>query len=318
MVAQEGVRVPIAKRPEGSYQVTVCHGGRTYRRSSKHWTFKDARKVEADLLRQVRAAATGVEPDRTLGEAMERWLDEHVPRLGSRAKVENHARQLLPFILGKRLQDAPQVWSDIKREMADKAPATVNHKGRILRQLCNLAMKEWGWTDSPIGTRIKLLPETARETFLTPEQVEALALACPSPAVGDYVRLAAYTGIRRGHLLRLTAHDVKGGWVTLDRTSKTRTLQTVPLHPKVAGIAERLPLGVSGWLLEREWKMAREATGINCRFHDLRHTCASWLVQAGVPLLTVRDFLGHSTVAVTQRYAHLQPAHLMDAVLKLR
>jgi integrase len=248
---------------------------------------------------------------------MERWLDEHVPRLGAPAKVRNHAKQLVPFIIGKRLQDAPQVWAEVKKKMADKAPATVNHKGRILRQLCNLAMKEWGWTDVPIGTRIKLLPETAREHFLTPEQVEALALACPTPAVGDYVRLAAYTGIRRGHLLRLTAHDVKGGWVTLDRSSKTRTLQTVPLHPRVAGIAERLPLGVTSHLLEREWAAARKATGIDCRFHDLRHTCASWLVQAGVPLLTVRDFLGHSTVAVTQRYAHLRPAHLMDAVLKL-
>jgi integrase len=309
--------MPVTKRPEGSYQVTVSYGGRTARRSSRWWTYQDARRVEREMLAQVRAAAAGIEPERTLGEALERWLDEHVPRLANPRKLENFAKHLLPFIAGRKLSEAPQVWAEVKKDLAGKSPATINHRGRILRQVCNLAMKEWGWTDVPIGSRIRLLPEQPRESFLTPEQVEALALACPSPEVGDYVRLAAYTGIRKGHLLRLTARDVKDGWITLDRSSKTRTLQTVPLHPKVAGIAERLPLGVSENRLDWEWRAARKAAGIDCRFHDLRHTCASWLVQAGVPLLTVRDFLGHSTVAVTQRYAHLQPAHLRDAVMKL-
>lgn len=269
------------------------------------------------MLAQVRAAAAGIEPERSLAEGLEKWLDEHVPRLATSKKVENHAKHLLPYINGRNLSEAPQVWADIKAAMAGKSPSTINHRGRILRQVCNLAMTEWGWTDIPTGKRIKLLPERKRERFLTPAEVEALALACPTPEVGDYVRLAAYTGIRKGHLLRLTAHDVRDGWITLDRSSKTRTLQQVPLHPRVEAIAARLPLGVSENKLDWEWRTARKTTGLACRFHDLRHTCASWLVQAGVPLLTVRDFLGHSTVAVTQRYAHLAPEHLRDAVLKL-
>jgi len=69
--------------------------------------------------------------------------------------------------------------------------------------------------------------------------VQALADACTHPAAGAYVLLAAYTGIRRGHLLRLTAHDVQGEFIRLDRSSKTRTLQLVPLHPKVQEIASR-------------------------------------------------------------------------------
>ncbi|MDE2473111.1 MAG: tyrosine-type recombinase/integrase [Bradyrhizobium sp.] len=64
--------------------------------------------------------------------------------------------------------------------------------------------------------------------------------------------------------------------------------------------------------------VTRAAAGVACRWHDLRHTCASWLVQAGVPLHTVGEFLGHSSMAVTKRYAHLAPEHLAEAVNRLR
>lgn len=50
------------------------------------------------------------------------------------------------------------------------------------------------------------------------------------------------------------------------------------------------------------------------RVHDLRHTCASWMVQQGVPLLEVRDVLGHSSIEMTERYAHLAPDKLRSAV----
>lgn len=309
--------MPIKKRPEGSYQVTVGHGGRTLRRSSRHWTYADARKVEADLLAQVRALAAGEKPDRKLSEGLEKWLTDYAPKLRSHRKCINHARMLYPYLKGRRISEAPQVWADVKVGMAGKAPATVNHKGRLLRQVCNLAFTEWGWTDVQVGKRIKLLKETPRENFLTLRQVEALAKAAGGPA-GELILFAAYTGIRHGHMLRLTAADVYNGCITLDRTSKSRDLQVVPLNPRVAGIAERLPLPITEWQLRQSWDFARAATGLqHVRWHDLRHTCASWLVQAGVPLLTVKEWLGHSTIAVTERYAHLADQNLRDAALKL-
>ncbi|WP_279589597.1 tyrosine-type recombinase/integrase [Pseudomonas syringae group genomosp. 3] len=48
--------------------------------------------------------------------------------------------------------------------------------------------------------------------------------------------------------------------------------------------------------------------------HDLRHTCAAWLATAGVPLMEIRDLLGHSTTQMTEKYAHLSPARVRDAV----
>lgn len=307
--------MPVAKRPNGSYQVTICYGGRTYRKTSRHWTFSDAREYERKWLASVRDASVGREPERLIADALEKWLIEHVPRLRSARKTRNHCRALLPYIAGRKLVDIAQVWAEVKASEHHKSSATTNHKGRILRQIGRAAWREWGWLDRPPA--ITLLPESHRETFLSLDQVTALADAMGSDKGRGYVLLAAYTGIRRGHLLRLTAHDIEGDCLRLDRTSKTRTLQLVPLHPKVRDIARALPLGIGDRQLREEWYAAREAVGIDCRWHDLRHTCASWLVQAGVPIYTVALLLGHSSTAVTQRYAHLAPKDLREAVSRL-
>jgi integrase len=238
-----------------------------------------------------------------------------VPRLKSARQTRNHARRLLPFITGRRIEEIPEVWAEIKAALRGYAPATINHLGRILRHLGRLAWQEWRWTDHPPA--VHLLPETPREAFLTVEQVEALATACGDERAAGYVLLAAYTGIRRGHLLRLTSADVRDGFITLDRSGKTARLQRLPIHPRVAAIAASLPLAIGDRQLREAWALARAQTGIRCRWHDLRHTCASWLVQAGVPLHTVAEILGHTSTQVTKRYAHLTPDHLRDAILKI-
>lgn len=308
--------MPVAKRENGSYQVTICYGGRTYRKTSRHWTFADAKGYERKWLAAVRDVAAGRQPEKLIADALEKWLLDHVPRLRSARQTRNHARQLLPYITGRKLADASIVWAEIKAAEQGKAPATVNHKGRILRQVTRAAWKEWKWIDHPAA--ITLLPESARERFLSTAEVASLAEATGNPAAAGYVLLAAYTGIRRGHLLRLTHHDVQGKFLRLDRSSKTRALQLVPLHPKVQAIAEGLPLGIGDRQLREAWTLAREETGIDCRWHDLRHTCASWMVQAGVPIYTVAQMLGHSSTAVTQRYAHLAPQNLVDAVALMK
>lgn len=308
--------MPVAKRENGSYQVTICYGGRTYRKTSRHWTFADAKGYERKWLAAVRDVASGRQPEKLIADALEKWLLDHVPRLRSARQTRNHARQILPYITGRKLADASIVWAEIKAAEQGKAPATVNHKGRILRQVTRAAWKEWKWIDHPAA--ITLLPESARERFLSTAEVASLAEATGNPAAAGYVLLAAYTGIRRGHLLRLTHHDVQGKFLRLDRSSKTRALQLVPLHPKVQAIAEGLPLGIGDRQLREAWTLAREETGIDCRWHDLRHTCASWMVQAGVPIYTVAQMLGHSSTAVTQRYAHLAPQNLVDAVALMK
>lgn len=310
--------MPVTKRPDtGHYQVTISFGGRTSRKTSRHWSFTDAKAYERKWLASVKGAAAGRVEEKLIADGLERWLTEHVPRLRSARQTRNHARQLLPYIRGRKLGEIAHVWAEVKAAEISKAPATTNNKGRILRQIGRMAWLEWGWLDKP--AKLALLPETEREVFLTRDQVDALVRACNNPQASRYILLASYTGLRRGHLLRLTKHDVAGKYLRIDRSGKTRKLQLLPIHPRVQGIAGKLPLPIGGRQLQEAWTDARSACGLkSVRWHDLRHTCASWLVQAGVPILTVGEFLGHKSLATTRRYAHLAPEHLSDAIRKIR
>ena len=79
-------------------------------------------------------------------------------------------------------------------------------------------------------------------------------------------------------------------------------------------VAIALPLGITYATLRTYFERARDSAGLpHVRFHDLRHTYASWLVQSGIGLTAVRDLLGHANLAVTSRYAHLATGHLREA-----
>jgi integrase len=70
--------------------------------------------------------------------------------------------------------------------------------------------------------------------------------------------------------------------------------------------------------VKRSFSTACSKAGIeDFRIHDLRHTCAAWLVTAGVALAEVRDLLGHQSIQMTERYAHLAPENIRAAVAKL-
>jgi integrase len=241
-------------------------------------------------------------------------MREYAPRLKS--DYTSKVRAILPHIRGRHLAELPMVAEEIKAASAGLAPATVNRRLALLRRVGNLASDVWGWVDEPIGRRVKLLGEAnQRHVYLTPAQVEAVAAACTNPHAADLIRLAAYTGIRQGHMLRLTRHAVQGDAIELDTSSKTGQPLILPLHPRVQAVAERLPLPITANELRRQWEAARAAVGLpHVHWHDLRHTCASWYAQRDVPLLVIRDLLGHASMASTLRYAHLATKQLRDAV----
>src|SRR5271154_4812450 len=196
--------------------------------------------------------------------------------------------------------------------------------------------------------------------FYTPEEVEAVARAFaagehrdPSrPAMtsgetaarraddaqdSEFVRVAAYAGLRLGELLALRWRDVDfaGHALTISRamsdgiesSTKSGRVRRVPLPDQAAGALDRLSkrenfigenelvfcnaLGrhLDGSALRRRFKRARDAAGLRpLRFHDLRHTYGSLLAAAGVDLVTIQAVMGHSDLATTGRYLHARPA----------
>jgi len=151
------------------------------------------------------------------------------------------------------------------------------------------------------------------------------------------VGLAMNTGCRRGELFSLTWDRIsmKNHTLTLDATTtKTKKKRTIPLNSKALAMLETwrtkkgenvthisglvFPSEVTGKRMDnikRSWTtLVTKAQVENFRFHDLRHDFASRLVLAGIPLIEVRDLLGHSSIEMTERYAHVNGEQLRSAV----
>jgi integrase len=148
------------------------------------------------------------------------------------------------------------------------------------------------------------------------------------------VLLSLNTGLRRGEIFSLHWKDIAMHTKTLTvrgETAKSKQTRHVPLNIEALQVLtvwrqqtsedDLVFPGKNGQRLDnvrKAWASALAAAGISgFRWHDLRHTFASKLVMAGVPLNTVRELLGHTTPAMTLRYAHLAPDHKAHAVEKL-
>ena len=153
------------------------------------------------------------------------------------------------------------------------------------------------------------------------------------PHYGDHltpaVLLSMNTGMRRGELLALRWEnvDMKGEQLTIEgSTAKSQQTRHIPLNGEALAVlkkwqeqapdTERVIAVDTGF--KTAWAALLERAKITkFRWHDLRHHFASRLVQAGIPLNTVRELLGHGSMAMTLRYAHLAPDQKREAVAKL-
>ena len=144
------------------------------------------------------------------------------------------------------------------------------------------------------------------------------------------IKFALFSGKRKSEILRLTWKDIdftNRRMTLLGINTKSKRTQTLPLNKNCMKILERCrELKVSKYIFpcssgkffsgfDNTWKRIRKRAKINIRFHDLRHTYASYLASSGqVDIYTLKELLGHSTIEMTQRYAHLVNGALRKAV----
>lgn len=314
----------IRARPGGRWQVRIRtgNGRRIEQTLPPGATRRDAQRLEAQLIARQVALSTGQKPRRLIDEALTEWVETQAKALKSWDRDLKYRVEVTRlYTAGRHLDELQDVAQAIIKDGRKEglAPATINRQLAILRRIGNLAFK-WGWTDTPYGQRISMLPgERTREVFLTADQVRALLEHC-SPEVADVVRLATLTGLRRGEIMRLTPANIVAGSIILDSNTKSGKPRVVPLPPQAALIvANRLPWQVTVWEVRNGFERARVAAGMpHVHLHDLRHTYASWLVQGGASLTAVRDLLGHSSLAVTSKYAHLARPDLAKATRRLK
>jgi integrase len=214
-----------------------------------------------------------------------------------------------------------QDWQARKRQV--NKPATVNRIMCRLRHLLNKAV-EWQLISESPMRRLKFLRENnARQRYLSLEECDRLIAACVAPHLKAIVTVALHTGMRSGEIRNLNWRDLDfdSGFIII-RDSKNGTSRHVPMDTTVVNLFrnwQRTPesdfvftnaAGARiGWLQHGFRKALGRAGITDLHFHDLRHTFASQWMMAGGELYALKDILGHKTIAMTQRYAHLSPAY---------
>ena len=216
-----------------------------------------------------------------------------------------------------------------------RTDATVNREISTLRHMLNKAV-EWGMLENnPFnkGSRLVLKENNHRLRFLTESEIEALLKACEdlktyTPHLRPIVETALLTGMRREEMLSLQWEQIRNGFIYLTETKSGKDRQ-IPINDRLAEVFREVrrgnqlksayvfcgPDGKRFLEVKRSFASACKKAGIEAfRFHDLRHTFASQLVMRGASLKAVQELLGHASLAMTMRYAHLSHEHLKDSV----
>jgi integrase len=220
----------------------------------------------------------------------------------------------------------PGAFSDVVRYLA------------ALSHCLSVAVKEYQWLDdSPMRKVSKPKEPRGRVRFLSDDERAALLRECqasPNPYLYPVVVLALSTGMRAGEIMNLEWRDVdlQKGWLTLRETKNGerrgvplagKAMELVKLHGKVRRLDTQLlfpgkehphkPMD-----LRAPWNAAVKRAGLeDFRFHDLRHSAASYLAMGGASLAEIADVLGHKTLSMVKRYARLSESHKAGVVERM-
>jgi len=334
-------KLPGQRIKRKAWGFTAQINGRQVRRYKAEWTQDDA---EAELAK----ALLKMEPENpqrvsiTLAQAIERYLASKV-----RKRTINEDRRQLDLLKAEFGGEAPLVEITASRISEYKAKrlatvqkvgegeaaverrltaAAVNRPLALLLHLLRLAHEEWEAIDNVPRIRLEKEPQ-GRLRWLTQEEITRLLEACAkskNKQLRAAVVVALNTGLRRGELMGLTWNrvDLSRGVIRLELTKSGRRREVpmnddsyqglVSLGPKADGRVFKTRY------IQTAYNNAVAAARLDdVNFHTLRHTFASWAVMRGVTLKELQELLGHASLAMTMRYAHLAPEHLRTAVSRL-
>lgn len=273
---------------------------------------------------------------RTFEELRERYMAEHsrVHKTPTTVVRDQSAFKNLSGVFnGLMLAEiTPARISDYKalRIQEGVKPATISRELEVLRHALNLAI-QWEWMETTPFSKVKIeKPNNRVERWITPDEEKCL-LNASTPWLQEIIIFALNTGMRQDEILSLK-------WSQIDLFRRTASLlvtknkekRTTPLNQTVFDLlkSKGKVRHISGYvfasqtgtklharnLLRAFYDARKKASLEDVRFHDLRHTFATRLVQAGIDLYTVKELLGHKTITMTMRYAHHNPESLRHGV----
>nr|WP_025516836.1 site-specific integrase [Bordetella trematum] len=280
----------------------------------KAWSQAQADAFDREESSRLYAIAQGIEHESPLIEAAVQFYLEKKTDLKSHSTAMGHLAAVLEHYEGKRFNELSEVCERITSAGQNKlAPATIKQRIVLLRAACRFY-----WKSKRLGipdpAQHVALPEVRNERheYLTRQQALQLARACKRRPARALILIAFYTGMRKGEIWKA---KIEPGRFILEDT-KNGERRVVPMLPKVARYAlKHLPPKISYRSMMIWFRKAAEAVDRpGLHFHDLRHSTASAMVQAGTPLYTVGKVLGHKSARSTARYSHLSTDNLADAL----
>ena len=324
----------IHRRKDSSYWWidVVLPNGKRIRQSTGTENRAEAKAFVARLkVDAFRESHLGIKSRRTWQEAVVRYLVVK-SNLRSIEDVKRICCKLDPYLGHLALDQITGdiLWQVIQSELGkgNKA-ATVNRYLALIRCLFRMARDEWQWVES--FPKIRLLTgEVERDRWLTREEADRLIAACPAH-LAALVRFALATGCRASEITGLEWNrvDLERRTAWLDHT-KNGTPRGVPLNRDAVAVLEaqqgkhrRFCFSYQGkpitWgLTNSAWHAALEKAGIeDFRFHDLRHTWASWHRQAGTSCDELKDLGGWKSRVMVDRYAKYATEHLEVAAARI-
>ena len=288
----------------------------------------------------------------TVGEMIDRYKKRILPTKGShqpnqRIQLGYWKERIGDYLLA---DCSPNLIAECRDELLEettrlkkkRSPATVNRYLAAFSHCFTIAMKEWGWVEeNPLRKVSKPSEPRGRNRFLSDEERKDLLDACLKSAnsfLYPVVVIALSTGARKGEIMsiRLNQVDLGRGTVTFYET-KNNEIRTVPLVDHAREVVKELikvrrldsdllfpgdKSGKTGNIepldIRHPWEVAlKEAKLKDFRFHDLRHSAASYLAMNGATLVEIAEILGHKTLQMVKRYAHLSESHTSKVVEKM-
>lgn len=316
-----------------TYWIDINHNGQRIQRSTgtsdklAAQEFHD--KFKAELWRQARLKK---KPDRMWMDAVVRWLNELADKKSLKSD-KCHFRWLHPYLGNKKLNEIDRELIEeivsIKAE-TDVSNASINRVLALIRAILNRAVNHWGWLDS--APKITLRKEADhRIRWLTRQEANRLIEELP-PHLADMAIFTLATGLRQSNVKNLKWENIdldnKHAWVNADEAKGAKAI-SVPLNADAMFVLKKR-LGINREYVftyqnrpvvnvsTKAWKNAMKRAGIkNFRWHDLRHTWASWHVQNGTSLHELQMLGAWRSFSMVLRYAHLSSSHLQQAASRI-
>jgi integrase len=364
-----GFAVCIYRGGGRAFTLDYRHAGRQRRMTFgrwPEWSVSAARERAKEIRREIDAGADPLAQRGELREAprvddlIERYCAQHLPKLAERNAADQRsalAKMVAP-VWGRKLvteitsTDVDKLLTKIaegrarphkekpnnrarKLQPAKPTPVRANRIGEILRKMFTLAI-QWGWCEDNPAQRFHRRIETARERFLSKEEITSLGAAldvATDTRAADIIRMCMLTGARLGEVrqARFEQFNLEHmSWSKPPTMTKQRRVHRVPISDETATIVRQRQLMVprgSPWLfpsdtpgqpvqeVRRFWAQIQKQCGLQeVHIHDLRHTFASLLVSGGASLEMIGKLLGHSQMQTTLRYAHLMDSPLRAGV----